>query len=58
MKVAEDRNFYVKREATHWLLKKKNTNKSFGINFDEIPYDSSLCCVLGYVKCLFLYENN
>ena len=30
MKVAEDRNFYVKREATHWLLKKKNTNISFG----------------------------
>ena len=58
MKVAEDRNFYVKREATQKKKKKKNTNKSFGINFDEILYDSSLCYVLGYVKCLFLYENN
>ena len=38
MKVTGYRNFYVKREVTHLLLKKKNTNKSFGISFYEIPY--------------------
>lgn len=33
MKVAEDRNFYVKREATHWLLKKRRiqTNRLVSI---------------------------
>lgn len=56
--IVEDDNFFVKRNKTHRLLKNKNTNKSFGINFKEIPYDSSLDYVLGYAKCLFLYENN
>ena len=44
-----------KKHIDYWKTRKQT---NLLVNFKEIPVESSLDYVLGYAKCLFLYENN
>ena len=50
-------DFDISKNEYGWVIKHKPSNKSMGINYKEIPEDSSIDFVLGYARCLSAVEH-
>ena len=57
IRVMENSLFFIYTDDFGWILRCKKNDKSMGINFKELPRNSSEDYVMGYAKCLAVYEN-
>jgi len=56
-KIFENSLFIVRTDIYGWVITKKGSGQSIGINYKELPKRSSEEYIMGYAKCVSVYEN-